>query len=83
MLLTSTYLYEYISPNFASIGQWIDRKFPKLLIWVRFPVGVQVKDFVTQLAEYHTFNVGVEGSNPSGVTKIKKIREMKLKQKHM
>lgn len=23
---------------YASIGQWIDRKFPKLQIWVRFPV---------------------------------------------
>ena len=27
-------------------------------------------DFVTQLVEYHTFNVRVVGSNPIGVTNI-------------
>ena len=27
-------------------------------------------DFVTQLVEYHTFNVRVVGSNPTGITTI-------------
>ena len=27
-------------------------------------------DFVAQLVEHNTFNVGVEGSNPSGITKM-------------
>ena len=30
----------------------------------------QRNDFVTQMAEYYTFNVGVVGSTPIGVTKI-------------
>ncbi len=32
--------------------------------------------FVTQLVEYYTFNVGVEGSNPSGNTKVAKMVEL-------
>jgi hypothetical protein len=35
----------------------------------RDPPGEQ-KDFVTQMVEYHAFNMGVVGSNPTGVTKI-------------
>jgi hypothetical protein len=33
------------------------------------PLGDTKIDFVTQRLEYHTFNMGVDGSNPSGVTK--------------
>ena len=32
--------------------------------------------FVTQLAEYHTFNVGVKGSNPFGRTKNASVTQL-------
>ena len=50
-------------------------------MWVRVPSGEpqsMCDDSVTQLVEYHTFNVGVEGSIPSGVTIIGVPNVLKL-----
>lgn len=33
-----------LQPRVGPIVQWIERRFPKPLIWVRFPVGVHRRD---------------------------------------
>ena len=43
-------------------------------------LGLQLKcrlDSVAQLVEHYTFNVGVLGSNPSGITKSLQIYDLK------
>lgn len=45
-----------LQPRVGPIVQWIERRFPKPLIWVRFPVRVQSLSYKEVIGSYKEVN---------------------------